>query len=220
MLVSSATHAITFIQMDECENIVGTLPPPQARYQPAALVDSVELSTLMEMHNVTLPRTQYRAVMSDRSRARERNLKGVLPALINRKVKMQISYDDGHNAHLLASIRAVTEQPDGTKMVTITLEGAGDYSSQQVMKIKADHITALNGINEGLLQKATRHDLESVRAFRATERSLLGKRVMIGRLQGILVAASVPENGQLKYLLEPSIGHYVWTSETGYGLVK
>lgn len=214
---SLPAFAITFAG-EGCQEQLTSAPAVTARKYPVATFVGIdELAALLEQHRVELPPSDLRpgVVMSDRERARHRNLKAVFPALINRKLKFQISHDDGSNGHLLGAIRKIFQE-DGRTMVTLSIEGFGRVREPQEITIRADWITALNGVNHAMPVKATRLNIESVRALRSPESSLLGKQVRLFGSTGILIAAGLEVEGlKLKtYVLESIDGQKHWAEAT------
>jgi len=210
--LSNSAHAITFTG-EGCESHLLQITHKQHKYPVATLVSSDELAALMEQHHVELPISNLRpgVELSDRDRARFRNLPAVFPSLINRKLKFQISYDDGQNGHIMGSIRAI-DDADGKKIVSISIEGYKRSDSDvDMIQIPAAAITALNGINHAAPVNATRVDLESVRALRTNDRALLGKRLYLSVSEGVLVAANViGKDGVAKSAVQTIVGRVQW----------
>lgn len=196
----------------DCEQRLAPSPslPNQARKYPVALpMGLTELAELMTDLHIKAPPQDLRpgVHMSDRELARYRNLKRLFPALINRKLKFQVSYDDHSNGHFQGSIRRI-DLDQGWTTVTFTVEGFRRALRPLELTIRADWITAVSAMNSSLPTQATDQQIDSVRRYRTSPRELLGQQLLCDHVSGVLIASNIEFNQFKLHVLELADGHF------------
>ncbi len=185
-------------------------------YPEATIVDSEELTLLFVKSGVLLPPTAVHILMSDQARARARNLKAVLPSLMNRRLIFRISSDDGHNSYLIGSVRRIVEHTSSQKeMVHISIESLTTPVPTEQIEVPIGHITQMTGINVRTVRDANEIDLQGVRGNRTDVRSLLGKNIRLPDVGvGTLVAASIIRSGRSHHVIQtgPMTFHWVYAN--------
>lgn len=185
--------------------------PAYKTYPDVQSMHSAELNQIFSKRGVLAPTSSPNVLLSDRARARQRNLKAALPDLLNRRLIFRISEVDGHNSYLLGSVRSLIKNESGSDTTTtLTLEGLSMQDRTEEVIVSVASVTQLSGVNDDEVRDVKFRELEMVRAFRVEPAALLGRRVQVRSLSGILVAYAVPRRGQLQHLLQTGPGVFVW----------
>lgn len=185
--------------------------PAYKTYRAVSSVSSYELSELLAKSGVQLPSASPNTLLSDRDRARQRNLKAVFPALVDRRLMFRISEKDGHNSYLVGAIRGISPTVDERDTaITLTIENPEHQDRTEEVIVSDSSITQLRGMNGQAVRDVKEIELQSIRSFRREPSEILGFRIQVGDTSGILVAYAVPRRGKVQHLLQQAYNKFEW----------